>query len=111
VAVVDVKPSKLVEVFVDGTWYAGELRAWQKLDGRWRGNVTYTIGVGMRKLGWFDAGWLRPVARCRDAARSFYGDSGRRDESSPSSAVSGVGVAPTSAELPPSNSGKSNSAS
>jgi hypothetical protein len=36
-----------------------ELRAWQKLDGRWRGHVTYTIGVGMRKLGWFHQERLR----------------------------------------------------
>ena len=54
VALVDVNPAKLVEVVVDGTWYPGELRAWQRLDGRWRGDVTYTIDVGMRKLGWFD---------------------------------------------------------
>ena len=40
VAVVDVTPPKLVQVLVDDTWYPGELRAWQKLDGRWRGDVT-----------------------------------------------------------------------
>jgi hypothetical protein len=61
VALVDVKPSKLVEVRADGTWYRGELRAWQKLDGRWRGHVTYTISIGMRKLGWFDQDELRPA--------------------------------------------------
>jgi len=61
VALVDVSPAKLVEVLVDGTWYPGELRAWQKLEGRWRGDVVYTVGVGMRKLGWFLEDRLRPV--------------------------------------------------
>lgn len=67
---VDVNPAKLVEVWVDGRWYPGELRAWQKLDGRWRGDVTYTIGVGMRKLGGstrnsFGVGFLTPQTRLR----------------------------------------------
>jgi hypothetical protein len=59
VALVDVRPIKLVEVLVDGTWFPGKLRAWQKHDGRWRGDVIYTIGVGMRKLGWFDQDRVR----------------------------------------------------
>src|SRR4051812_26961331 len=59
-ALVDVKPTKLVEFLVDGTWYPGDLRAWVKLDGRWRGDVTYTVDVGMRKLGWFFEDRLRP---------------------------------------------------
>ncbi len=40
VALIDVKPCKLVEVRADGTWYRRELRAWQKLGGRCRGDVT-----------------------------------------------------------------------
>ncbi len=35
------------------------LSAWQKLDGRWRGFVTYRIGVGMRKLAWFEVKDIR----------------------------------------------------
>jgi hypothetical protein len=32
-ALLYVRPAKVVQVCVDGTWYRGELRAWQKLDG------------------------------------------------------------------------------
>ena len=67
-ALVDVTPPKLVQVQVDDRWYPGELRAWQKLDGRWRGDVIYTIDVGMRKLGSFDQDSVRQTSPVAGAA-------------------------------------------
>ena len=53
-ALVDVRPAKPFEVLADGVWHAGQLEAWREQDGRWRGYVRWTIGVGMRHLGWVD---------------------------------------------------------
>src|SRR5215213_2105616 len=50
VALVDVRPPKLVEVLADGVWHPGELEAWRAQDGRWRGYVRWTVGVGMRHM-------------------------------------------------------------
>ena len=61
VAILDVRPAKLVEVLVDGHWHPGMLEAWRAQDGRWRGYVRWTIGVGMRHLGWVDQDHLRPA--------------------------------------------------
>ncbi len=60
VTYVDERPGKLVQVLVDGTWYDGELEAWRRTDGRWRGYVRWSVGVGMRHLGWVDQEQLRP---------------------------------------------------
>jgi hypothetical protein len=57
----DVRPGKLVQVLVDGTWHDGTLEAWRRTDGRWRGYVRWSVGVGMRHLGWVDQEQLRPV--------------------------------------------------
>ena len=61
VTCIDVSPAKLVEVIVDGVWHAGELEAWRSQDGRWRGYVRWSFGVGMRHLGWVDQTRLRPA--------------------------------------------------
>ncbi|MGH3505627.1 MAG: hypothetical protein ACRDO2_00310 [Nocardioidaceae bacterium] len=38
---------KPCEVDVDGTWYAGEIRAWDRdEDGAWSANVAWTRGPG-----------------------------------------------------------------
>jgi hypothetical protein len=37
VALIDVRPPKLVEVLADGVWHPGELEAWREQQGRWRG--------------------------------------------------------------------------
>jgi hypothetical protein len=52
-----------VEVLVDGTWYAGELRAWFPLpDGTWEGNVQYSLGPAQNYLDQFPQDRIRPVA-------------------------------------------------
>src|SRR3954451_23784561 len=55
-------PAKLAQVLVDDTWYQGELRSWQKLDGRWRADVMNPVGIGTRYLSWFDHDRVRPYA-------------------------------------------------
>jgi hypothetical protein len=46
---------------IDGVWHDGTLEAWRRSDGRWRGYVRWSVGVGMRHLGWVDQEQLRPV--------------------------------------------------
>jgi hypothetical protein len=58
---IDVTPPRLVEVCVAGSWHSGELRAWRRSEGRWRGFVCYVVGVGARHLAWVDQDQLRPV--------------------------------------------------
>jgi hypothetical protein len=60
VTYVEERPGKLVQVLVDDTWHDGTLEAWRKIDGRWRGYVRWSVGVGMRHLGWVDQEQLRP---------------------------------------------------
>jgi hypothetical protein len=60
VPAVTVFRAKLVRVLVDGVWHPGELEAWRTQDSRWRGYVRWNVGVGMRRLGWFDQDRLRP---------------------------------------------------
>ncbi len=57
--VLQVNPPKLVVVRNDDGWHDGTLSAWQKLEGRWRGFVTYSVGIGMRKLAWFEVEDIR----------------------------------------------------
>jgi hypothetical protein len=57
---VTVAPAKPVQVLVDDVWHDGTLEAWRTQDGRWRGYVRWTVGVGMRRLGWVDQDRLRP---------------------------------------------------
>ena len=57
--VVYVCPAKLVEVLTDGVWHPGTLEAWRPQNGRWRGYVRWTVGVGMRHLGWVDQDRVR----------------------------------------------------
>ena len=57
-AYVDVSPPRPVQVLVDDVWRSGLLRGWRR-DGRWRGFVTYSLGVGMNKLDWVDQDRLR----------------------------------------------------
>jgi hypothetical protein len=45
---------------VDGVWHAGELEAWRTQDARWRSHVRWSVGVGMRHLGWMDQDRLGP---------------------------------------------------
>jgi hypothetical protein len=61
VTYVEERPGKLVQVLVDGTWHDGTLEAWRRTDGRWRGFVRSSVGVGMRHLGWVDQDQLRPA--------------------------------------------------
>jgi len=58
---VDVRPRKPVEVLMGGAWHPGTLEAWRAEDGRWRGYVRWTVGVGMRHLGWVYQDRLRPT--------------------------------------------------
>ena len=55
----DVVPPRLAQVLFEGEWRDAYLRAWRRVDGRWRGFVTYSVGVGMNRLGWFDEDQLR----------------------------------------------------
>ena len=57
---VTVAPAKPVQVLVDDVWHDGTLEARRSQDGRWRGYVRWTVGVGMRHLGWVDQDRLRP---------------------------------------------------
>jgi hypothetical protein len=57
----DERPSKPVQVLIDEVWRDGTLEAWRRTDGRWRGYVRWSVGVGMRHLGWVDQEQLRPV--------------------------------------------------
>lgn len=58
-ALLDVNHPKLVQVLAGGVWRDGVLRAWQHLESRWRGYVTYSVGVGMCHVGWVDGDGLR----------------------------------------------------
>jgi hypothetical protein len=58
---VTVALAKLLEMLVDGVWHPGELEAWRSQDGCWLGYVRWTVGVGMRHLGWVDRDRLRPA--------------------------------------------------
>jgi hypothetical protein len=50
-----------VEVDVDGTWYAGELRGSWDRDGRRLMNVRWREGVGMSRLDTLPAERVRPA--------------------------------------------------
>lgn len=53
---------RLVEVLVDGTWYPGELRSWDKDEaGAWSAMVEWTTAPGSTFLGRVPADRLRPV--------------------------------------------------
>lgn len=62
VALVDVVPPKLVQMLVDDALRDGSLRAWQHHEGRWRGYVTYSVGVGLQHFAWIDQDRLRHLA-------------------------------------------------
>lgn len=50
-----------VEVYTASAWHPGELRAWRRAEGVWRGFVGYNIGPGMNHVGWFDSDQLRQI--------------------------------------------------
>jgi hypothetical protein len=85
-ALVEVTPPKLVEVSVGGSWHAGELRAWRRDRGVWRGYVTYSVGVGLRHVGWIDQHQLRPCL-----IRGEVTHPGRAKDTSPGSGKDAVG--------------------
>jgi hypothetical protein len=60
VAIVETSPPKLVDVLVGGVWHDGTLEAWRRIEDRWSGYVRWSVGVGMRHLGWIDQDRLRP---------------------------------------------------
>jgi hypothetical protein len=53
--------SRPAEVLGDSVWHPGQLEAWREQNGRWRGYVRWTVGVGRRRLGWVDQDRLRPA--------------------------------------------------
>jgi hypothetical protein len=57
-----------VEVEVDGEWLPGDLRAWQRRDGRWWSHVVYRTADGLRH-GTFLAELVRPDAVDRSYGR------------------------------------------
>lgn len=55
---------KDVEVLVDGTWYRGELRSWDRdTAGQWSGMVTWSAGPAQNYLERFPADRIRPDAQ------------------------------------------------
>ena len=52
-------PSRSSRSVVDDAWHDGTLEAWRRDGDRWRGYVRWSVGVGMRRLGWVDASAIR----------------------------------------------------
>ena len=55
---------KDVEVKVDGYWYPGEVRSWDRssVDGSWSGIVTWHVRPGETRIDRFPAERIRPAA-------------------------------------------------
>lgn len=50
-----------VEVLVEGTWYAGDLRMWSRVDDLWIAQVRWNRGPGENLVGNFPEDRVRPV--------------------------------------------------
>ena len=61
---VDLRPGRVrtVQVFVDDTWWDGDLEAYDRQDGVWSGYVRWSEGVGQTRLGWFTQDQIRGAA-------------------------------------------------
>lgn len=52
-----------VEVWVDGAWLPGEVRAWFLEEEGWSAHVSYSTKTGETSVDTVPAEWVRPVAR------------------------------------------------
>jgi hypothetical protein len=81
---------------IDEVWHDGTLEAWSRTDGRWRGYVRWSAGVGMRHLGWVDQERLRGgcASRSTIAASAAAGVAGEVIADSPLCMPGSVGSNP-----------------
>lgn len=63
-----------VEVLVDGTWWPGELRAWERRDDGWWGNVQWRTKPGETRIDTLPEHRIRPDTWPADVRRPVGGD-------------------------------------